>query len=80
VKHPSGLIALAVLAAALLMASCQVDCPVCEGSGICLTCEGTGDLRKTLNPAPGTTASPCTNCGATGVCQTCNGTGRYSNI
>jgi hypothetical protein len=72
---------LGVVCCALLMASCEVDCPVCGGSGVCAPCEGTGNLRKTLNQdLTVTPADPCTTCGGTGSCQTCNGTGKYSNI
>jgi hypothetical protein len=75
---------LVVVCCALVMASCEVDCPICEGSGICVTCEGTGNLRKTLNQdletIPAVPADPCTDCGGTGDCQTCDGTGKYSSI
>jgi hypothetical protein len=82
----NGTVLLGVLCGALLMASCEADCPVCGGSGVCVPCDGTGDLRKTLNQDftgqdfGSTPAEPCTTCGGTGVCQTCNGTGKYSNI
>jgi hypothetical protein len=68
------------LLAAFLMASCQVDCPICGGSGICAPCEGTGYLKRTFSQSGTNPADACTTCGATGKCQTCDGTGKYSNL
>jgi len=49
-------------------------CPVCEGEGYCLNCDGTG----MENDRPGETPVPCEDCRSTGDCHVCNGSGYIS--
>ena len=43
----------------------KVDCYICEGSGDCPECGGTGTID----------GEPCAACDGTGTCYRCNGEG-----
>jgi len=48
------------------------ECPLCEGSGECVHCDGTGWIDGTWRDEVDV---PCEHCQGTGNCPTCDGTG-----
>jgi primosomal protein N' len=47
-------------------------CDVCDGTGNCPECDGTGlEHGKTAGP-------PCEHCGGSGDCQACGGSGNLA--
>jgi hypothetical protein len=63
-----GIIAL-VAVIGFSMVSCKVTCTVCDGSGKCVDCGGTGKPTASKLDA-------CYSCGGSGKCHNCQGTGK----
>jgi RecJ-like exonuclease len=70
-----GTIAL-LTAIVFLMAGCpEIDCPVCDGTGICDSCHGKWP-NNVIDFDTGLPITVCPNCHGSGKCPDCDGTGK----
>ena len=71
------------------MAKREINCPTCQGSGECIKCGGTGEVRNeagkpperhktdiSSRPMDKKTITHCPECQGTGKCHACHGSGK----